>query len=227
MLRIANPLRCLAPGLFKNGTKGGAAATGCHSSWSACPAAAEVHSLLLHARPHAHTAACCRCSSRRRQQPAVSEWAPRDASFSAGASWAGAACWPYDVRAGPSKVCMQHTGTLPPLTPPPLPACPGARSFSAFQAEMGVLLREMLARGPPPDDDFSIAAQLYRVRRLAACLPACLPAAARFRSRACAGAWACPGRHHTACLGTSGAAGLQERGGCRRRRRSRFAAALA
>jgi hypothetical protein len=36
-----------------------------------------------------------------------------------------------------------------------------------FQAEMQLLLDEMLRRGPPAADDFSIAAQLYRVRGVA------------------------------------------------------------
>jgi len=34
-----------------------------------------------------------------------------------------------------------------------------------FQAEMRILLEEMKARGPPPADDQSIAAQLYRVMK--------------------------------------------------------------
>jgi hypothetical protein len=38
-----------------------------------------------------------------------------------------------------------------------------------FQAEMRTLLNEMKARGPPPEDDQDIAAQLYRVRQLTAC----------------------------------------------------------
>jgi hypothetical protein len=37
-----------------------------------------------------------------------------------------------------------------------------------FQAEMRTLLNEMKARGPPPEDDQDIAAQLYRVRKRAA-----------------------------------------------------------
>jgi hypothetical protein len=41
----------------------------------------------------------------------------------------------------------------------------GAKAFAMFQAEMRTLLNEMKARGPPPEDDQDIAAQLYRVRR--------------------------------------------------------------
>jgi hypothetical protein len=45
---------------------------------------------------------------------------------------------------------------------PVLPA--GAESFAAFQSEMKVLLRECIARdSPPPADDMSIGAQLWRV----------------------------------------------------------------
>jgi hypothetical protein len=44
----------------------------------------------------------------------------------------------------------------------------GAKAFAMFQAEMRTLLNEMKARGPPPEDDQDIAAQLYRVRRTAA-----------------------------------------------------------
>ncbi|KAF6250399.1 cytochrome P450 [Scenedesmus sp. NREL 46B-D3] len=43
----------------------------------------------------------------------------------------------------------------------------GAKAFAMFQAEMRTLLNEMKQRGPPPEDDQDIAAQLYRVRRLA------------------------------------------------------------
>jgi hypothetical protein len=43
-------------------------------------------------------------------------------------------------------------------------AAPGVRSFRSFQAEMQLLLDEMIRRGPPAADDCSIAAQLYRVR---------------------------------------------------------------
>jgi hypothetical protein len=40
----------------------------------------------------------------------------------------------------------------------------GAASFAAFQREMKVLLRECLSRDqPPPADDLSIGAQLWRI----------------------------------------------------------------
>lgn len=43
----------------------------------------------------------------------------------------------------------------------------GQRSFKEFQQEMRVLLKEMVDRGPPAEDDLDIAAQLYRCRHLA------------------------------------------------------------
>lgn len=42
---------------------------------------------------------------------------------------------------------------------------PGAIAYKMFQAEMGLLLKEMKARGPPPEHDQDIAAQLYRVMK--------------------------------------------------------------
>lgn len=39
----------------------------------------------------------------------------------------------------------------------------GAKAFAMFQGEMRTLLNEMKARGPPPEEDQDIAAQLYRV----------------------------------------------------------------
>jgi hypothetical protein len=52
--------------------------------------------------------------------------------------------------------------------PDPRPAavvsgCAGAAAFKMFQAEMGVLLRELKARGTPDPDDQDIATQLCRV----------------------------------------------------------------
>jgi hypothetical protein len=46
-----------------------------------------------------------------------------------------------------------------------------------FQAEMGVLLRELKQRGTPNPEDQDIATQLCRVRqqRVVTCLAACYP----------------------------------------------------
>ncbi len=55
-------------------------------------------------------------------------------------------------------------GTFSYLLPCPLRCCcAGRQSFSDFQTHMRQLLREMLARGPPPPSDRDIGAQLARV----------------------------------------------------------------
>lgn len=43
----------------------------------------------------------------------------------------------------------------------------GARSFSYFQQHIRDLFQEIVSKGPPSDDDFTIGAQLMRIRQKA------------------------------------------------------------